>query len=180
MSGAAEVHLMEYDKLKDEQLERIRARDSMTYATLVVIAAIGSGVLQFHLPELLLALPPATVVTGWLRLLDDSKVTQLGRYFATDLSRALRETTGEQDVLAWESGWRTPRRRTRKIFTLGMDVLMHAGPALIATGCWWAFTHQHHPVYVVAAVIDLVLAALLTWQLIAHADLVGHPQNGQT
>ena len=39
----AEAAMLEYGKLKDEQAQRIGARDNLTYATLTAVAATQAG-----------------------------------------------------------------------------------------------------------------------------------------
>lgn len=76
-----EVYLNEYQKLKDEQIARIGFRDNLIYATLV---AIG-GLLSYALADAanaraLLILPLATFTLGWTFLINDAKISAIGRY----------------------------------------------------------------------------------------------------
>src|SRR5215217_3250792 len=76
-----EVYLIEYQKLKDEQIARIGFRDNLIYATLVAIGAILSFAITNPANyQALLILPLATFVLGWIYLSNDRKISDIGRY----------------------------------------------------------------------------------------------------
>ena len=76
-----EIYLQEYSKLKDEQAQRIGFRDNLLYVTL----ALFGTVLAFALgekanPYALLVLPWVSLVLGWTYVVNDQKISALGRY----------------------------------------------------------------------------------------------------
>ena len=76
-----EVYFQEYSKLKEEQAQRIGFRDNLLYVTL----ALFGTVLAFALgdkanPYALLVLPWVSLVLGWTYLVNDQKISALGRY----------------------------------------------------------------------------------------------------
>jgi hypothetical protein len=162
----------EYERLKEEQTQRIGTRDNLIYATLASIAAVAVGAYQAGSPDLLLLLAPGCVVLGWTYLVNDEKISAIGRYIRNDLAprlSALLETA--QPLFGWESAHRSDRRRrSRKVIQLGVDLLIFCLPGMIAVVVRLALAEVS---LLVAAtvVVDLVLVSILTLQIIVHADL---------
>ncbi|WP_430791379.1 hypothetical protein [Actinoplanes sp. G11-F43] len=164
--------IAEYERLKEEQIQRIGTRDNLIYATLASIAAIGVGTHQAQIDDLLLALAPCCVVLGWTYLVNDEKISAIGRYIRTDLSpRLSAATNSDQQLFGWESSHRSDRRRrTRKVFQLGVDLIVFCVPAF--TGI--AVRISRGDVSVLAAVVmtaEITLVLILAFQIVTNADL---------
>lgn len=93
-TDAARISLLvaEYERIKDEQKSRIGFRDNLIYVTLASMAGVIAAALQPRGHSgLLLLLPPASLVLGWTYLVNDEKISAIGRYIRTDLGPRLAE-----------------------------------------------------------------------------------------
>ena len=88
--------LAEYQAIKDEQKARIGFRDNLLYVTLAVVAAVIAAAGQAKQTAMLLALPPVCVVLGWTYLVNDDKISAIGKYVRGDLGPRLAELAGGQ------------------------------------------------------------------------------------
>jgi len=83
-----DIHLHEYEKCKVEQMVRISFRDNLVYATLAAYGAIVAfAAKDNHLA--LLVLPWVSIVLGWGYLVNDEKVSAIGRYIRIDLTNRI-------------------------------------------------------------------------------------------
>lgn len=108
-----DVYLREYEKLKDEQIGRIGFRDNLLYVT---VAAYGT-VLALALgdqrnPYGLLVLPWVSLILGWTYLINDQKITAIGRYIRYTLVENVRGITDAPNI-ASIFGWKLPIGRMR-------------------------------------------------------------------
>ena len=175
----AKLLLVEYERLKDEQKTRIGFRDSLVYATLASMAGVVAATLT---PRgdvaLLLLLPPVCVVLGWTYLVNDEKVSAIGRYVRVALAPRLAELAGATEdearaVFGWETAHRTDAgRRLRKYSQLVVDLGTFCVPALAALVFFWVVA-AHRADLIVVSVVEAVLAVLLAVQIVRHADLAG-------
>src|SRR6266403_3476595 len=91
---------LEYTKLKDEQTKRIGFRDNLLYVNLLVASGIfsfvctdkGEAPWKFH--GLLLA-GWVTLILGWTYVVNDEKISAIGRYIRGKLLTALGEEIPE-------------------------------------------------------------------------------------
>ncbi|WP_432134169.1 MULTISPECIES: hypothetical protein [unclassified Streptomyces] len=121
---AGQLLLAEYQSVKDEQKARIGFRDNLLYVTLAVVAAVIAAAVQAKRTEMLLALPPVCVVLGWTYLVNDEKISAIGRYVRGELGPRLAQLAGATDVFGWETFHRNDARRAaRKIVQCVVDVL---------------------------------------------------------
>lgn len=82
--------MAEYEQIKSEQRSRIGFRDNLLYATLASMAAVITAVLRKDgQTELLLLLPPVSVLLGWTYLVNDEKISAIGRYVRDELTPKL-------------------------------------------------------------------------------------------
>src|SRR5579859_57270 len=87
---AAQVLLVEYEQIKGEQRSRIGFRDNLLYASLVAMAGVVAAALNTKgRADLLLLLPPVSALLGWTYLVNDEKISAIGRYIRTDLAPRL-------------------------------------------------------------------------------------------
>lgn len=131
---------IEYEKLKDEQRFRIRFRDSMIPISLAATGAVISFSLsgdEENDPRIyaLLIVPFVSFILGWLWVINDEKITQLGRYFRHWLRLAASKVTELDDELLfrWEQAHRTDDYRAlRKGIDLTVQLVSFAFPGPIA------------------------------------------------
>lgn len=167
--GHLDVLRDELKFLKDEQRDRIRARDNLVYSLIVAIAAVAGGT-KFAGPAVALLLPLVALALGWTYLVNDQKVTAIGRYLRTDLAPRLSALIGA-DVLRWETAHRTDNRRCqRKGIQLGVDLTVFVFPAAAAITWYWA-SGPTNPVLILISVVEAITVAIAAWQVIAYADI---------
>lgn len=100
------THLMEYDKLKEEQTSRIGFRDNLLYVTLVVFGGVFSySVGDIKNNDALLVLPLVSSILGWTYLLNDKKISEIKSYLRNELSERVKLVTDESEkhIFGWES-----------------------------------------------------------------------------
>lgn len=173
MTDTGQLLLAEYEQIKQEQRARIGFRDNLIYATIGVKAAvIGSTLARGVHLEMLLLLPPLSVLLGWTYLVNDEKISAIGRYIRNDLARRLQELTPERsEAFRWESAHRSDRRRiSRKRFQLGVDLLMFSGSPLAALIVYWLSGPTHAPLLLVSAA-EAAMITTLAIQLVRYAEL---------
>ncbi|BCJ55076.1 hypothetical protein Asp14428_65510 [Actinoplanes sp. NBRC 14428] len=167
--GEFDVLRDELKSLKDEQRDRIRARDNLIYSLIVAIAAVASGT-KFAGSAVALLLPPVAGALGWTYLVNDQKVTAIGRYVRGELAPRLSELVGA-DVLRWEKAHRSDlRRHQRKGIQLGVDLTVFVLPAATAVAWYWA-SSPASPVLVSASVGEAIFVLVSAWQFIAYAEI---------
>jgi hypothetical protein len=116
--GMLDVYLQEYEKLKDEQTQRIGFRDNLLYVTLgvfgtVVTFAVSNKANYYAL----LVIPWVCLILGWTYLVNDEKITALGRYIRLTLVEKIKQHTGNTDtesIFGWEIAHRNDQRRKRR------------------------------------------------------------------
>lgn len=177
------VYLQEYGKLKDEQAQRIGFRDNLLYVTL----ALFGTVLAFALgdkanPYALLVLPWVSLVLGWTYLVNDQKITAIGRYIRDTLVEKIAGQTGKTDqgdkevesIFGWEIDHRNDQhRQRRKVEQLLVDEIAFVLSGLIALITFYKLRSVDLvPVDIqVLAGIELVLLIILGVEIFIYADL---------
>jgi hypothetical protein len=107
---------------------------------------------------------------GWTYLVNDQKVTAIGRYLRTELAPRLSALIGA-DVLRWETAHRSDnRRRQRKGIQLAVDLTVFILPATTAIAWYWASTPTN-PALITASVVEAAAVLVAAWQVIAYADI---------
>lgn len=175
MIDTSQLLLAEYDQIKQEQRARIGFRDNLIYVTFGVMAAVvGSTMARGGHFEMLLLLPPLSVTLGWTYLVDDEKITAVGRYIREELAPRLQELTPERaEVFGWESAHRRDaRRRSRKRFQLAVDILAFCVAPLAALTVYWLLGPLHWTLLLVSAAETAMVAGLAV-QVVRYAEL-GH------
>lgn len=165
--------VVEYEQLKAEQRARIGLRDNLIYVTLAAYAAIVVAVMTTSGQiELLLVLPVAATVLGWTHLINDDKISTLGRYVRSHLAPRLEQLHPEMaPVFGWEAEHRSDRRRTsRKYLQLTADLMTFNIPAIVAVALYWALSPIEVPL-VVVSVVEVACSGVLAWQRLLHADI---------
>lgn len=173
------LFIAEYEQIKEEQRARIGFRDNLLYATLASMAAIIAATLQTggH-TELLLLIPPVSVLLGWTYLVNDEKISAIGQYVREELApqlAALAHGSNEGQrrvrVFGWEVTHRSDRRRTsRKYLQLAVDLLTFCAAPIAAVLVFWVVGRCPAPLIVVS-VLEVAAVTVLALQLVWYADL---------
>ena len=171
-----DIYLKEYDKLKSEQADRIGFRDNLIYVTIGVI----SGVLSFAFADAantiaLLIVPWAMLILGWTYLVNDDKISAMGRYIRLTLVDNIKPMLGEaklEALLGWEIAHRSDKRRgRRKIEQLTIDEITFVLPGLVAMLLYWLLTPAPPTAAIIATLIEVPLMLFLGAEIAVYADL---------
>ncbi|MDF5724352.1 MAG: hypothetical protein PUP91_28595 [Rhizonema sp. PD37] len=171
-----EVYLHEYEKLKEEQAQRIGFRDNLLYVTLGVFGAVVSfAVANKANYYALLVIPWVSLILGWNYLVNDEKISAIGKYIRLKLTEKIKEQTGNpeiESIFGWEIAHRSDnRRQRRKIEQLVIDEITFVLSGVIALVAFW-FLVSNVPVLVnIFEVIELVLLLILAVEIFIYADL---------
>jgi hypothetical protein len=164
--------IMEYERIKEEQKVRIGFRDNLLYATLGSMGAIIAAVVSSGNNAPTLLLPPVSLVLGWTYLVNDEKISAIGRYIRTELTPRLSElTTKSSPVLGWETAHRSDgRRSTRKYLQLAIDLITFCCSPIAGIIFFWS-ADPRSIALVVLSIIELLAIAILAIQIFVYADL---------
>ncbi len=177
MIDTGQLLLAEYAQIKEEQRARIGFRDNLIYATLGTMAAVvGSTLARGGHLEMLLLLPPLSTILGWTYLVNDEKISAVGRYIREELAPRLKELSREQaDVFGWESAHRgDTHRHSRKRFQLAVDLMTFCGAPLAALVVYWVFGPTQWPLLLIS-LADTAVVIGLAAQVVRYADIGGRP-----
>ncbi|MDJ0703930.1 MAG: hypothetical protein QNJ46_11675 [Leptolyngbyaceae cyanobacterium MO_188.B28] len=172
------VYLQEYGKLKDEQAQRIGFRDNLLYVTL----ALFGTVLAFALGEKanpygLLVLPWVSLVLGWTYLVNDQKISAIGRYIRYKLVDKVggiigKTNTDIESIFGWEIAHRgDKRRKQRKIEQLIIDEIAFVFSGLAALIAFRHMVSQVNGAIQLLCLVELVLLIVLGVEILRYADL---------
>jgi hypothetical protein len=138
--GVGQLLLAEYQSIKEEQRARIGFRDNLLYVTLAAVAGVAAASLEAARATMLLALPPVCVVLGWTYLVNDEKISAIGRYVRTELAPRLGELAGPgaEAVFGWEAAHRgDARHHSRKAVQCLVDLGAFCVVPLAALVGYW-------------------------------------------
>jgi hypothetical protein len=170
------IWLAEYDKLKAEQAQRIGFRDNLLYVTLglfgVIIPTAISNATNYYA---LLVVPWICLILGWTYLINDEKISAIGRYIRLTLVEKVKEKTGHPDVeslFGWEIAHRSdPRRSRRKIEQLVIDELTFVVSGTIALIVFFLLVPKAALAVYILGGFEFILLLVLGWEIIIYADL---------
>jgi hypothetical protein len=170
------VWLAEYDKLKTEQSQRIGFRDNLLYVTLLVFGGVASfAVSNAANYYAFLVLPWASLILGWTYLVNDEKISAIGRYIRLTLVEKIKEKSGYSDLnslFGWEIAHRSdPRRSRRKIEQLIIDEITFVLSGIVALIAFWVLVPNVSAVIYILSGIEFFLLLVLGWEIIVYADL---------
>jgi hypothetical protein len=168
-----DVHIREYEKCKIEQMARISFRDNLVYVTLAAYGAIVSfAAKENHFA--LLVLPWASIVFGWGYLVNDEKVSAIGRYIRIDLTdRIAGLIPGKKpdDLFRWEIVHRSdPRRRRRKYEQFSIDLITFVLSGFAALAAFWIIDPDPRCSLKVVVVVEGILLLVLGIEFFIYAD----------
>lgn len=171
-----EIYFKEYDKLKSEQTQRIGFRDNLLYVTLglfgTIIALAVSNATNYYA---LLVIPWVGLILGWTYLINDEKITAIGRYIRYTLTEKVKEQTGHTDIesiFGWETAHRSDNRRSRrKIEQLIIDEITFVLSGIIALISFWLLVSNPPLTVNILALIEILLLLVLGVEIVIYADL---------
>ncbi|CAN1212792.1 hypothetical protein TUMEXPCC7403_21485 [Tumidithrix helvetica PCC 7403] len=171
-----EVFLKEYDKLKSEQAQRVGFRDNLLYVTLGVFGAVVSfAVSNPSNYYALLVIPWVSLILGWTYLVNDEKITAIGRYIRLTLVEKVKEKTNYSDIesiFGWEIAHRSDdRRKRRKIQQLIVDEIAFVLSGVIAIVAFYSSVHPAALSINILAIVEFLLLIVLGVEIIIYADL---------
>lgn len=168
----AQVLITEYECLKTEQNSRIAFRDRLLYATLASLAGtIALTIGGRERTALLLVLPAVCVVLGWTYLVNDEKVSAIGRYVREQLTPRMAQLTGDSAVFGWERTHRADRRRmSRKLLQLSVELTTFVLPSIAAVVTYWLMG-PFSVLLLVISFAELATTGVLAAQIVLYADL---------
>jgi hypothetical protein len=171
-----EIYLKEYEKLKDEQTQRIGFRDNLIYVTLGVFGTV----LTFAVSNkanyyALLIIPWVCLILGWTYLVNDEKITAIGRYIRLTLAEKIKENTDNvktESILGWEIVHRSDnRRKRRKIEQLIVDQITFVISGLVALLAFWILVAKSLLLVNIIAGVELLFLIILSVEIVIYADL---------
>jgi hypothetical protein len=169
----AKLLLVEYERLKEEQKTRIGFRDNLIYATLASMAAVIAAALSSKgQANLLLLLPAVSLLLGWTYVVNDEKVSALGRYVRGHLEPNLVRLTGSAPdlVFQWEAAHRSDRRRrSRKVLQVIVDIGTFCVTACAAIVVFWVNGPRTWP-FLLLSFVELALVLALAVEIVRYAD----------
>jgi hypothetical protein len=167
------IFLKEYEKLKDEQTQRIGFRDNMLYVIIVVIGSIVSfalGSTEMHIA--LLLVPWICLILGWTYLVNDEKISSIGKYIRIKLDERIRQqiNSSERVLLGWEVEHRSDKRRIqRKIFQWFVDEMAFCFSGMGSIFAY-LFISPPQPTILIICSFEIILLLGLGIEFIIYAD----------
>ncbi len=188
-----QIYIKEYDKLKAEQTQRIGFRDGMIYTTLGAFGALLAFVVTHNLNyHALLIAPWLCVILGWTYLVNDEKISALGRYIRKDLSKKIvaiitesqpteknpanNQSNGNngdyQTLFGWEIFHRNDDKRIRRKYEqLIIDEITFVFSGLTALFYFWLSVDNVPLAIDILCGLELILLLVLAVEIIIYADL---------
>ena len=171
-----EILLAKYNNLKAEQTQRIGFRDNLLYVTLGVLGGVVSfAVSNPAYTAALLVIPWVCLILGWTYVVNDEKISAIGRYIRYTLVDKIKNHTGYSDLstlFGWEIAHRDDNhRKRRKLFQLIVDEITFVVSGIIALSAFWI---QSSPVpvgLIALSAMELALLIVLGVEIIIYADL---------
>ncbi len=170
------IWLLEYDKLKAEQTQRIGFRDNLLYVTLGLFGVI----LPFALSSpsnyrALLVIPWVSLILGWTYLINDEKISAIGRYIRLTLTEKIKTKTNHAEIeslFGWEIAHRSDTRRSRrKIEQLVVDQITFVVSGIAAVIIFWMLVPTASLVLKGLAIAEILFLLILAYEIIIYADL---------
>ncbi|WP_013320652.1 hypothetical protein [Gloeothece verrucosa] len=171
-----QVYFQEYEKLKDEQAQRIGFRDNIIFVT---IGAFG-GILSFALSNkisyyALLVIPWVCLILGWIYLVNDEKISAIGRYIRITLAKKITDligNEGNESILGWEVAHRNDKlRKSRKIEQLIIDEITFVFSGFIALLAFLFSISKPTLAIQVLVAIEFMLLLFLAIKIFIYTDI---------
>jgi len=170
-----EIHLHEYDKLADEIVARIGFRDNLLYVTLAAYGGVIAFILEKSNYFSLLALPLVSIILGWAYLVNDTKVSAIGKYIRSNLEPKLKKLAGSNEEIAffeWEWFHRNDKHRVRrKIEQCLIDIVVFVGSGAGSLVAFSMLTQNQLPHVCWIVFVEAALLAGLFFEIIIYAEI---------
>jgi hypothetical protein len=163
--------LAEYDRIKEEQKNRIGFRDNLLYFTLAASTAVLAITVQSGKAQLLLVVPVICLILGWTYLVNDEKISAVGCYIRDQLGPRLAELSGAHGpVFGWEIYHRNNASRTmRKRLQIAVDLFTYLVLPMICVAAFWC-SPAVQPLLVIVSSAQTVTLTVLSWQFLRYAE----------
>jgi hypothetical protein len=119
--------------------------------------------------------PWVCLILGWTYVVNDEKISAIGRYIRYTLVDKIQEHTGYMDVetlFGWEIAHRDDKhRKRRKIQQLIVDEITFVISGIIALVVFWFLVPHPHISITILSWIELSLLIVLGIETIIYADL---------
>ncbi|MBE9065284.1 hypothetical protein IQ260_01305 [Leptolyngbya cf. ectocarpi LEGE 11479] len=176
-----QILMDEYRVLKAEQSMRIGFRDNLLYVTLGLFGAIASfAFTNTQGYNAFLVIPWVCLVMGWTYLINDEKISAIGRYVRHTLEKRISDLIGgsadEQYLFGWETAHRDdPRRKRRKYTQLVIDQITFVVSGLMALIVFWILASTVSAFTIILSAIEAIFLIILGLRIADYADLAkGH------
>lgn len=173
-----ELIFKEYEKVKAEQIARIGFRDNLLYVTLTLFGGIVAAYSSLENHAVLLILPWVSLIMGWTYLINDEKISALGRYVRKTLTDQIakelniEDTTEKEQIFGWEIAHRSDaRRKSRKILQLIIDEITFVVSGIGALIAFQVIATTAHLFVQILCVIEFFLLLILGREIFIYADL---------
>jgi hypothetical protein len=170
-----EILLKEYDKLKSEQAQRIGFRDNLLYVTLGLLGTVAS--FSFATQSnyyALLVVPWICLILGWTYVVNDEKISSMGKYIRHKLVDKIAEHTGYGDLetlLGWEIAHRDDKhRQRRKIQQLIVDEITFIVSGIVAVVLFWMNVVNPPQAVNILCWVELVFLSILGVEMFIYND----------
>ncbi|NET54770.1 MAG: hypothetical protein F6K47_00725 [Symploca sp. SIO2E6] len=171
-----EILFKEYDKLKSEQAQRIGFRDNLLYVTLglfgTVISFAVSNPSHYYA---LLVIPWICLILGWTYIVNDEKISAIGKYIRYQLVDKVKARTNYPDrdtLFGWEIAHRNDKHRLRrKVQQLIIDEITFVCSGAIALITFWLVVPQPPLLVTLLSLVELLLLLILGIEMYIYADL---------
>ncbi len=155
----------------------MRFRDNLLYVTLAafggVISYAMSNPSQHHYT--FLVLPWVCLILGWTYLVNDEKISAIGKYIRLTMTEKLGALVNEQAelLLGWEIAHRDDKwRKHRKKIQLLIDEVTFCLSGLVALGLFWELGPKSWDFILYSTfIIEVVLLCGLGIWIFLYADL---------
>jgi hypothetical protein len=172
------ILLEEYKTLKAEQSKRIGFRDNLLYVTLGLFGAITSFAITSDKGHYaFLVIPWICLVMGWTYLVNDEKISAIGRYIRYTLDDRICTLMGgaadDQHLFGWETAHRDDtQRRPRKLLQLFIDEITFVFSGLVSLIVFWLPpAPQTYIPLIILSMIEAFFLIGLSIKIAIYADL---------
>lgn len=123
----------------------------------------------------LLVIPWVCLILGWTYVVNDEKISAIGRYIRYKLVNKVKEHTGYGDLetlFGWEIAHRSDKhRKRRKIQQLIVDEITFVFSGIIALSAFWFLVTKPPLGVTILSWVELLLLIVLGVEMFIYADL---------
>ncbi|MFK0196521.1 hypothetical protein [Streptomyces lavendulae] len=168
----SKILLAEYDCLKEEQKTRIGFRDNLLYFTLAAATAVVAVTVQSGQSRLLLSVPAICLILGWTYLVNDEKISTIGRYVRDRLGPRLGELASAHGaVFGWEDYHRNVAGRTlRKRIQTAVDLFAYLVLPMVCTTAFWCSPAPQPLLLILTSGVQTLALGVLGWQFLRRTE----------